>query len=186
MKLWNRYPANGLIDRCRLLLCFLAGLLLGQACSPLRNLEKNRSSSRSASDGSIHVDQVSVSKAQDASLRLVSSSDSLDTQYSIQIWPKGTFSFDPVKGYRGEAEKMEILGRHRQRKTSESTALTTRNEDQIYGSRLDVKQHREQNQADRTVKKAVSWKIVLGYLLMAFFLVAIFLFFPGVRRRRLG
>ena len=155
-------------------------------CGPLRNLEKNRASSREVSVRHMHLDQETSSQNQAASLHLFRNTDSLNAQYSIRIWPKGTFSYDVVQGFKGEAEKIEIRGRDIQRKTRESLNYKASSKDQRSRTSLDVKQQRSLTTKQQRLKKAVSWKTVLGYLLVAFCLGAGFLLFRGIRKWRLG
>jgi hypothetical protein len=37
--------------------------------------------------------------------------DSSDQNYTLQIWPKGKFTYSPVSGFEGEAEKMLVSGK---------------------------------------------------------------------------
>lgn len=180
MSLSRIYPAKRLIADCRLVLCFLVGLLLGQACSPLRNLEKRRLSSRAISDSSMHLDQRLERKEKSASLRLVQHKDSLDRAYSIQIWPKGPFSYNLKKGFSGEAEKMEIRGHQLKQSNMSIAEYAEASKDQEAQNRVDVKQHHVQKQDQQDVKKSVSWKTVLGYGLVAFCLAAAFLLFRRI------
>lgn len=185
MRLWRSYRAKYLIANGRLVLCFLVGLLLGQACSPLRNLKKNRVSRETVSDSSLHMHQVEKSQEQATSLHMMRGRDSLDARFRIQIWPKGSFSYDPLSGFQGEAAKIEILGRELQRSSLESTEYGSSSKAQQAHARLDVDQHHRALDKAHTLQRAVSWKTVLGYLLVAFCLLAAFLLFRGIRNWRL-
>ena len=184
MNLWFNYSAKSRIADGSKVVCFLVGLLLGQACSPLRNLEKNRLSSKTVSDSSLHADLMVNSEEKENSLYRVRSQDSLDEAYRIQIWPKGAFSYDPLHGFSGEAEKIQVHGRQMARRIRESADYRNSSRNAQVNTSLDVEQHSRFIEKQHSLKKAVSWKTVLGYLLVVFCLIASFLLFRGIRNKR--
>ena len=167
-----------------LLACFLFGLLLGQACSPLRNLEKNRLGLKAVSDSSLRAVEFTKTQEKASSLHLVQDRDSLDAAYHIEIWPDGAFSYDPVAGFKGEAAKIEILGRQTRRSSLELAHYRESSKDQQLKRSLDVEQHSQVVEKEQSKQKAVSWKTLLGYFLIAFCLLAAFLLYRGIRSRR--
>lgn len=56
----------------------------------------------------LQVSAQAYSSAESQSLLLTD--DSLGYDYSLEIWPKGVFSFSQDKGFVGEAEKLMVTG----------------------------------------------------------------------------
>lgn len=90
--------------------------------------------------------------------------DTGNSNYTIQIWPKGMFSFSPEKGFSGVAEKVMIEGQVLS--GSAASGLTTSN--QQARNKTEVELNEEDKQvADRKEKlkqSSPSWKWVFAGL----------------------
>lgn len=78
------------------------------------NLFKNTSNdSRKTHQSSVNELRSGLSEQKDwlnTSSALLLSTDTLDLQYKVQIWPQGMFSFSPEKGFSGKAAQVLIRG----------------------------------------------------------------------------
>jgi hypothetical protein len=162
----------------------LAGLiLLLPACSGLRNLERNQQSTRVAADSTVHLEAVQSIQQEKVLETLTLERDSLNSHYSVQIWPKGKFSYSAAHGFEGSAEKIMISGAVKQGKQSLSSALRKETKTQWQKTSSDL-QKRSSSVTQRLVKKkSVSWKTILGYALILFSVIALLLFFRALRIR---
>jgi hypothetical protein len=50
--------------------------------------------------------------------------DSSQNDYTLMLWPKGKFTFSPINGFEGEAEKVIIKGKEIRKKIVESNHKT--------------------------------------------------------------
>jgi len=86
--------------------------------------------------------------------------------FSMQLWPKGVFTYSAAQGFKGEAEKILISG-----KTKRGTA-TSRQENYSAGTKSDQKLTASESTVDKTesskkeTHRTVSWKIIVAAILM--------------------
>jgi hypothetical protein len=86
--------------------------------------------------------------------------------FSMQLWPKGVFTYSAAQGFKGEAEKILISG-----KTKRGTA-TSRQENYSAGTKSDQKLTASESTVDKTesskkeTHRTVSWKIIVAAVLM--------------------
>jgi hypothetical protein len=59
-------------------------------------------------------------------VRIFTSSDSLDKQYVTEIYPKGFFNYSPENGFSGTAERIVLTGRVKEGKWVRDSATVTR------------------------------------------------------------
>jgi len=106
--------------------------------------------------------------------------DSNAYAYWIQVWPKGSFSFSPEKGFVGEAEKIVIAGKGRQMLNASSVKLTDRQEK----TKADLEvQTDEKLKASKKVEikdSSLSWKWIAVMVLAT--IIGIILIYNRLRR----
>lgn len=146
-------------------LFFLTGCLLMMAnCNLFKNTVTDL---RKSHELTTAITQVKTAEHKDWLSRSGSVSfqqDSSDTDYSIQIWPKGTFSFSAEKGFSGEADKVLVTGRV---KTGSSS---TDKRSSIVQYKGKVRQTRTEDnkkvvdQKLKTKRSSPSWKWVIASL----------------------
>ncbi len=92
-----------------LLIAFAMVLSLLQSCSLLRSAkaetEKNQQSTASSNQRKLDATRILNTNQRVFEWKL----DSTNTQSILQIWPKGQFTFSPVTGFKGEAEKIQLV-----------------------------------------------------------------------------
>lgn len=90
--------------------------------------------------------------------------DSSDFGYSLQIWPRGTFSYSPEDGFSGEADKVLVTGKGKS--GSVSTGLTNILERDKGKIRQNLKQHTKnvRDEKQKSKKTSPSWKWVIAGL----------------------
>lgn len=152
----------------------MAGLvLLLSACGGIRNVEKHGEHTKSSSDSSLSVLQVQVQQKAKALEQLTVKTDSTKRSYIIQIWPKGKFSYSAEHGFEGMADKILISGKFKQAQQLLSTNSLKESQSQFAEQRFELEKHSDLEKKKTAINKAVSWKTVLGYALIAFCLIAL-------------
>jgi hypothetical protein len=152
------------------------------ACGGMRNLERNQESTLATADSIARLEQVKIFK-QDKSLEtLTVKSDSLNSSYTIEIWPKGKFSYNAEQGFEGTADKILIVGTVKQGKQSLSTQSINEHTGKLGKTSMVIDKRTSVIKKNAALKKLVSWKTVLGYALIAFCLIASLLTFSLMRK----
>lgn len=87
--------------------------------------------------------------------------DSANQNYSIQLWPKGAFTYSAAAGFSGEADRILITGEGKQWHTD--TRLQAIREADKGKLSLKLKQQEKLSieKNDKVIKSSVSWKWVL-------------------------
>ena len=118
----------------------------------------------------LSIDDAQVKKASVLTLY----SDSSHQDYSVQVWPKGHFTFSATNGFEGEAEKLLIKGRTQHLEAG--AVLSSLDETTRASAKIKVDQHDKLVSDQKlTVKKStVSVKWVITGSLMLILIVFIF------------
>lgn len=88
------------------------------------------------------------------------------TNYSIQLWPKGLFTYSPERGFSGSAEKILITGSST-KKSSQSELAAQEKQDK--GKKENIEKEYEnakESQQNKVIASKVSWKLILSGLLL--------------------
>ncbi|MDB5021645.1 MAG: hypothetical protein JWQ28_2772 [Pedobacter sp.] len=157
--------------------------ILLPACGGLRNVERLQKSSEISTDSTIRTEQVAIVKQQKTVDLLLVKGDSLNSNYKVQIWPKGKFSYNAERGFEGTADRISITGDVKQRNQSIKLSRFTEGRDQLLEQSTDIQKTTNVVQKSAVLKKQISWKTILGYFLIAFCLIIVILIFRVIRRR---
>lgn len=90
--------------------------------------------------------------------------DSSDMDYSIQIWPKGLFSFSAEKGFSGEADKVMVTGKVKRSSVSSASSSS------LHQGKVKIKQQLSQQRKKvsdlktKSKKSKPSWKWLVAGL----------------------
>lgn len=91
--------------------------------------------------------------------------DSADANYSVQVWPRGVFSYSVENGFKGEAEKVVIAGNS----SNVSTAAFSQNVKEHDQGNVTLKQQNEERLdikgVHQTSSQSVSWKVTIGFVI---------------------
>ena len=114
----------------------------------------------------LQLSEQSHSSAESQSLLLTNESSGYD--YSLEIWPKGIFSFSQEKGFIGEAEKILLSGTGIQHATlqlqqNEEQQEITSNDSGLTQVALETTSL-EQNEKESTA--SWKWTLVIGLVLL--------------------
>lgn len=91
--------------------------------------------------------------------------DSSDASYSVQVWPRGAFSYSAENGFKGEAEKVIISGNSRNVGTA---AFAENVKEQDQGKFTLKEQNKEilgMKENYQTTKESVSWKVIFSIVI---------------------
>jgi hypothetical protein len=167
-------------------LTIIAGLIvLLPACGGMRNVERKQESMRLSRDSSVHLQHMEIQAEQKVENMVTLRRDSMNNNYSVQIWPKGKFSYSAEHGFEGTAEKILITGEVKRGKRSLITKTVTANKDQLTKTSVDLQGHSNLVKESALLNKHVSWKTVLGYVLVGACFIALLLFLRLVRKQLL-
>ena len=139
-----------------LLLLSMASLCLG--CSLFKNakttVEKSHQLSESESKLQVseHKDWLSNSKS------LFFTRDTNNSNYSVQIWPEGAFSFSPDKGFSGHANQILINGKANGSSVTSSLHVSRQEDKGIVISKISAKDKQVNNHDVKTKTSSPSWK----------------------------
>jgi hypothetical protein len=92
--------------------------------------------------------------------------DSADNSFSMELWPKGVFTYSAAQGFKGEAEKILISG-----KTKRGTASSMQ-ENYSADTKSDQKLTALESTLEKTesnkkvIRHTLSWKIIVAAVLM--------------------
>jgi hypothetical protein len=167
---WKKISAVGLI-------------ILLPACAGMRNLERNEENTRATADSSLHIEQIDQVKSDKSIESLTLKRDTLNNSYTVQIWPKGKFSYNAAVGFEGDAEKILITGTVKQGKQSLSTNSLKESRDTLVKRESDLQMRSNTAKDTVALKKVVSWKAILGYALIAIVAIALLLIFGFIRKQ---
>jgi len=110
----------------------------------------------------VQIESLQTSERQKKQLFVM---DSSHNDFTILIWPKGTFKFSAAQGFEGEAEKLVMRGKHTQQQT-----LSITNEIKKDSAALSANYIRTKN-SSQTLKKdkvsmGYSWSWIIGILIL--------------------
>lgn len=156
--------------------CFLLLLivLVFYSC----NLFKNTHSSgqdlhqqlSSVADANFHEDKNWLNKSN----AITWQRDTGNKSYTVQLWPKGSFTFSPEYGFSGEAEKVLLTGNAE----TGSSYVNQRSHQMSDKGKIDVQSHQKgkmiTDEREITKTSSPSWKWVVAglVLLLALFGIA--------------
>ena len=84
--------------------------------------------------------------------------DSSDIDYSIQIWPKGMFSFSAEKGFSGEAEKVMVTGKAKSGSVSSVSSSSFHQDKVKIQQQLSQQRKKVSDLKTKSKKSKPSWK----------------------------
>jgi hypothetical protein len=88
----------------------LCAVLLLQGCGLFKNNRESNLLNQIKMENFTAIQDTEQFNNTVESERLIVTGDSSGYDYSLEIWPKGAFSFSPEKGFVGEAEKLRLIG----------------------------------------------------------------------------
>jgi cobalamin biosynthesis Mg chelatase CobN len=136
------------------------------ACSLLKDSSREIEQEKAAAERQINVATESKTEAQVHAGSVLLINDSADNSFSMQLWPKGVFTYSAALGFKGEAEKLLISG-----KTKRGTA-TSKQENYSAGNKSDQKVTASESAEHKTesnkkeIQRTVSWKIIVAAVLV--------------------
>lgn len=157
-------------------------VILLSACGGMRNVERNGTGLHAKTDSTAHLEFDQALKQEKSLEQLTLMTDSMNSSYSVEIWPTGPFRYNAAKGFEGTAEKIRIKGTWKQGQQVLGKSNLKEIKDAHVSTRLDTEEHTNIVVKNSAVKKVVSWKTVLGYVLIAFSLIVALLIFRSIRK----
>lgn len=146
----------------------LCSILFMQACGLFKNNSQSKSSNQTKMENftDLQLSEQSHSSAESQSLLLTDDSSGYD--YSLEIWPKGIFSFSQEKGFVGEAEKMLLTGTGVQTSMMQLQQSQEQQEARINNSGLTRAALETTNLEEAEEESTVSlkWTVVMGLVLL--------------------
>jgi cobalamin biosynthesis Mg chelatase CobN len=136
------------------------------ACSILKDSSREIEQEKATAERQINVAAESKTEEQIYAGSVLLINDSADNSFSMQLWPKGVFTYSAMEGFKGEAEKVLISG-----KTKRGTA-TSRQENFSAGSKSNQKvtasenAHHKIENNKKEIHRTVSWKIIVAAVLV--------------------
>jgi cobalamin biosynthesis Mg chelatase CobN len=136
------------------------------ACSLLKNSSREVEHEKASAERQITLVAESKFEAQVHAGSVLLIKDSADNSFSMQLWPKGVFTYSAAEGFKGEAEQILISGKTRRGR------VTSKHENYSAGTQSDQKviasesaQHKTENNK-KEIQRSVSWKIIVAALLV--------------------
>jgi hypothetical protein len=161
----------------------MAGLIIMlSACSGMRNVEKNLQTSTFSSDSSVFIKQVESLRQEKRVRHFTLVSDSVNNNYRVDIWPKGKFSYNAERGFEGTAEKILISGNLRQAKHALTRINSTEKTDLRFKNNLETQKKTIEVKKATSLKTNVSWKTILGFVLVFCCLIASVIFYRLLKK----
>ena len=143
--------------------CFVAAglVVFTSSCSILKNTDS--SYRKSDQQSSYQVNRSLLEKRDWLNKRsgITLYTDSSNQDYTIQLWPKGRFSYSAETGFSGEADKILITGKS---KSGSSSLATVDSEESDQGKteiQTNLKAGTSSSQKDKLKKSSVSLKVIL-------------------------
>lgn len=90
--------------------------------------------------------------------------DSSDNGYSIQIWPRGMFTYSPGKGFSGEADKVLVTGKAKSGSVSTGSSNSLQIDRGKIQRSLNVNEMSVSDQKLKTKRTSPSWKWMIAAL----------------------
>ena len=109
--------------------------------------------------------------------------DSANSNYAVQLWPKGAFTFSPDNGFAGEASRILITGNVLQ--TSNNTQLAHLREADKGKLQAELKTSNEQRSDlnNSNTKRSVSWKWIISVCVLVI-LIGLILYFKFYKQHK--
>jgi hypothetical protein len=153
-----------------LMVALISGLL---GCGAFRDLNKEKRIIRTSSDSSLTYMALEKQGSREVREAVVLRRDSSEADYTLEVWPRGKFSYSPEMGFEGEALKVIISGS--QKKTSEMVErqLVQEASSRVYDQRLQSQHNSKGVEKTGQVRKTVGWKMIAGFLALGCTLIVI-------------
>ena len=138
-------------------------LMVLASCSILKNTDSNKHIAQQQSSYQASGHLVENRDWLNRSRALTFYADSSNQDYTIQLWPKGRFSYSAETGFTGEADKILITGKS---KSGSSSLAKVDSEESDQGKteiQTNLKAGTSSSQKDKLKKSSVSWKVVLAF-----------------------
>ena len=137
-------------------------LMVLASCSILKNSNSNKHIAQQQSSYQASGHLVENRDWLNRSRALTFYADSSNQDYTIQLWPKGRFSYSAEAGFSGEADKILITGKS----TSGSSSLAKVDSEESDRGKTEIqtnlKAGTSSSQKDKLKKSSVSWKVILA------------------------
>ena len=148
--------------------CSLIGAALFlQACGLFKNNNQSKSSNQTKMENFTDLQLSEQSHSSAESQRILLTDDSSGYDYSLEIWPKGIFSFSQEKGFIGEAEKVLLIGTGVQTSVMQLQQNQELQEERVNNSGLTKATSETSSLEQEAEASTPSWKwmIILGLVL---------------------
>lgn len=94
--------------------------------------------------------------------------DSNRSDYFVELWPKGPFTFSSEKGFSGEAEKVRMHGSSKSGSSNTNIAKSSESQAAAFKSKVKQKQKLESGIRSDNKKSTPSWLwLIIGLVLLA-------------------
>lgn len=151
---------------------FLLLILLLNACSLLKNTSHSINQSQELLTNQTNLKMLEEKDWGERSNRLIFSTDSSDQQFTIQIWPKGLFTYSPAKGFSGTADRVQIVERLKSSGALVDVVQLAQQDKKNVAATIGQLDKKATDQQIRTTKSSPSYKWMLAGL--AFILILVF------------
>lgn len=145
--------------------CFVAAglVMLSASCSIFKNTDSSNRKSEQQSSYQVNRSLLEKRDWLNKSSGLTFYTDSSKQDYTIQLWPKGRFSYSAETGFTGEADKVLITGKSKMGSSSSAIVHTEESDKGKKEIQTNLKEGTSSSQKDKLKKSSVSWKVVLAF-----------------------
>ena len=136
------------------------------ACSLLKNSSHEVEREKASAERQSNVAAENKTEAQVHAGSVLLMSDSADNYFSMQLWPKGVFTYSAAQGFKGEAEKVLISGKIKRGTVTskqENYSADTKSDQKVTAS--ESAQHKTES-SKKEIHRTVSWKIIVAAVMV--------------------
>jgi len=153
------------ITLLRYTLSYLA--LTISSCGLMKKTEKKVNESKYLSAQTKQMNEVTEASDSGKTIKMVFEKDDMQSAYSVQLWPKGSFRFSAENGFEGEAERILISGQmkeERNRKELSGTEQQHSGRQEITSAQSSQEQGIKKEEI-REIKTDFKW-VILGIMVI--------------------
>jgi hypothetical protein len=136
------------------------------SCGIFRNSAARADKEHTESSISSSVNTSTRNESQAAGTAVLTFRDSTSSDYLIQLWPKGVFTYSQDKGFAGEAERVLIRGKTQQSGSGNRLETHAAAASSSSNAVMEEKGKLVSDSKQTEKIKSVSWKTILPLLLL--------------------
>jgi hypothetical protein len=141
-------------------------LLSLSSCGIFRNSANRVNKEHTESSISSSVNTSTSNESQVIGTAVLTFRDSVSSDYLIQLWPKGVFTYSQDKGFAGEAERVLIRGKTQQSGSGNKLETHAAAASSSSNTVMEEKEKLVSDSKQTEKIKSVSWKSIVPLLLL--------------------